>query len=133
VPNERNIANIKRRENPAFDIGEQLETMITEIIKSTNIKFMNVACLVDEDDDQFINNEVYKQMRTWIANSEPFLNKHVKTWDEIVEFYEEFGSGKISEVEMKDALLSEMDEKIKKAEADFNFAKKCSHILRLLL
>ncbi len=88
VPTEKLLENKRKKGQQVPDREEELRKTHTEIAQALGNTFSNVMFLENDDYEPDINDAKYSELRKIIWSSRLFNAKNVKTWDEILAFYE---------------------------------------------
>ncbi len=118
VPTERMLASKRKRGEVVPDRQSELVKTFEEISKALDNTFIYNLYLENEDYDDTDNEAKYKLIRRIIWESNPFQASQVRTWDEIVKFYEEIIDGLIVTNSKKEELVKNLEDKLDKIEFD---------------
>jgi len=124
VPTKRVLDNKRKKGEIVLDREKELELTYTQITQALGNTFSNVMFLENDDYEPEINDPKYDEIRKVIWSSKLFNAKSVKTWDEILAFYEkDIKDLTDKELEMKRKdLVSNIEEKLNNIE--FEIAHK---------
>jgi GTPase SAR1 family protein len=125
VPTKRVLDNKRKKGQIVPDREKELELTCAQITQALGNTFSNVMFLENDDYEPEINDSKYDEIRKVIWSSKLFNAKSVKTWDEILAFYEkDIKDLTDKELEMKRKdLVSNIEEKLNNIEFEIAHIK----------
>jgi GTPase SAR1 family protein len=125
VPTKRVLDSKRKKGQIVPDREKELELTCAQITQALGNTFSNVMFLENDDNEPEINDSKYDEIRKVIWSSKLFNAKSVKTWDEILAFYEkDIKDLTDKELEMKRKdLVSNLEEKLNNIEFEIAHIK----------
>jgi hypothetical protein len=125
VPTKRALENKQKRGESVPSREMELEITYEQITRALGNTFSNVMFLENDEYESDINDLKYNDIRRQLWSSKLFNAKNVKTWDQILEFYEK-DIKELTEKEMeikRKNLISNIEQKLNNVEFEIAHIK----------